>query len=160
MNAQLGALLFPERSASVTQKWKTAFVFDLGARQRSAYICPESAPKKPWVRCATVVLFFRTVIVAATSPRLPVTLNGRFTVAPQLPKAGNASAVGAGTVGHAGPSPAAEQGLAASGGAVVAACPVASSSAAPASSTPQPIVGVQRAPALRRADCLMMSATW
>jgi hypothetical protein len=37
---------------------------------------------------------------------------------------------------------------------------VASSSAAPASSCPQPIAGVQSVPASRRADCLMMSATW
>src|SRR5216117_3413062 len=37
---------------------------------------------------------------------------------------------------------------------------VASSSAAPASSFPQPIVGVQPCRGLRRADCLMMSATW
>ena len=37
---------------------------------------------------------------------------------------------------------------------------VASSRAAPASSAPHPIVGVQSTDGSRRADCLMMSATW
>jgi hypothetical protein len=37
---------------------------------------------------------------------------------------------------------------------------MARSRAAPASRTPQPRSGVQSDPALRRADCLMMSATW
>src|SRR5439155_20428065 len=102
MNAQLGTLLLPARSESVTQKWNTPFVL-LGACQTSSYTAPCWTPKKPWVMCATAVLFLHTAIDAATSPLSSVALNARLVLVPHIPKAGNATTVGAVTsVGHDG----------------------------------------------------------
>src|SRR5439155_9065799 len=111
----------------------------------------------PWVMCATAVLFLHTAIDAATSPLSSVTLNARLVLVPHIPKAGNATTVGAVTsVGHdGGPSPTVEH-VVSPTGAFATRRPVASSSAAPASSTPQPIVSVQPVPEARRADCFRM----